>query len=33
MIDDRYPNATRFLKEHPEMDLDQAINYLEKETQ
>ena len=32
MIDEkRFPHAARFLREHPDLDLDSAIAYLEKQ--
>jgi len=27
----KYPHAARFLQEHPDMNIDQAINFLSKE--
>ncbi len=27
----KYPRAETFLKQHPEMDIDQAIEFLKKE--
>jgi len=29
-LEEKYPKASRFLREHPGMSVDQAIEYLEK---
>jgi len=31
MKDTRYPRVEKFMKEHPEMNLDQAIEFVDKE--
>jgi len=30
-MNNKYPRATKFLAEHPEMTVDEAIAYLDKE--